>query len=273
LETGKYRLLVVDVDGTLLGAGVAVSDGNRRALAKAADRGVKVSLSTGRSVQACSPIIKQLSLDGYHIFFDGALVADQDGGEEVYVRPINGDLVRQFIEFVRGQDVNFDFFSATEYFAERETWASDIRRRFFGLEPTITDFAGLWQRERVIKGTVIVRSAEEKARADIVYRHFGGSLNFSWSRTPAYPGVDFINVVAPEVSKGEALAALSSFLGVTLDEVVAIGDGANDISLLSRAGLAIAMDNALGEVKAAADHVTLDVDHDGVAAAVDRFLL
>jgi hypothetical protein len=62
-------------------------------------------------------------------------------------------------------------------------------------------------------------------------------------------------------------------LGVSLSEIVAIGDGVNDIPLLSLAGLAVAMDNAPDEVKAVAHYVTLDVDHSGLAAAINRFLL
>jgi hydroxymethylpyrimidine pyrophosphatase-like HAD family hydrolase len=80
-------------------------------------------------------------------------------------------------------------------------------------------------------------------------------------------------VVAPDVSKGKALEALASFLGISLTEVMAIGDGINDIPLLSSVGLAVAMDNASDELKAVADHVTLDVDHHGVAAAINKFLL
>ena len=71
----------------------------------------------------------------------------------------------------------------------------------------------------------------------------------------------------------EALRALASHLGISLTEIIAIGDGVNDISLLSSAGLAIAMGDAPDEVKAVADYVTLDVDHSGLAAAINKFLL
>ena len=268
-----YKLLVVDIDGTLLDKNGAISAEDKDALARAGDLGIQVSLSTGRVIQACSGIINQLSLDGYHMFFDGALVANPGKGEEVYVKPVSEECVRQAIEFAHRNEIDLDLYSATRYFIERETWATDIRRQFFGLQPTIVDFSQLWQRERIIKGTLVVFSAEEKARADSFYLHFKSSLNFSWTKTPAYPGVDFINVIAPEISKGKALEALASFLGIPLTGVIAIGDGANDISLLSKAGLAIAMGNATDEVKAVADYVTLDVDHSGVAAAINRFLL
>ncbi len=267
-----YKLLVVDIDGTLLDKNGAISAEDRNALAEAGALGIQVSLSTGRVAQSCLGIIDELSLDGHHIFFDGALVSNLGKGEEIYVRPISEGLVRQVVEFAHLNAVNLDLFSATRYFVERETWVSDIRSQFFGIQPTIVDFTQLWRKERIIKGGLVVSSADERAKADSFSLHFKNRLGFSRTKTPAYPEVDFINVVASEVSKGKALEELASFLGIPLTQVMAIGDGANDIPLLSSAGLAIAMENAPDELKAVADYVTLDVDHSGVAAAINRFL-
>lgn len=177
------------------------------------------------------------------------------------------------VDFVHWNETNLELYSATNFFVEQESWASDIRRHFFGLEPTIIDFAKVWSRERIVKGTLVVRSAEEKAKAESFRRHFENKLTFSLTKTPAYPEVDFINVIALGVSKGNALEALVAHLGIPLCEVVAIGDGGNDASLLSRSGLAIAMGNATDELKALADYVTLNVDRHGVASAINKFLL
>ncbi len=268
-----YKLLVVDIDGTLLGKNRTVSAKDRGALARACDLGIQVSLSTGRVAQASLPIINQLSLDGCHIFCDGALVSNPKQDEEVYVQPISKVMVRQTVEFAHLNEINLEFYSTTHYFAERESWSTDIRRQFFGIEPTIVDFTDLWQRERIIKGTLTVSSPEERAKASSFCLQFKISLNFSGTKSPAYPEVDFINVLAPGVSKGKALEALASHMGISMNEIMAIGDGANDISLLSSVGLAIAMGNAPDEVKAVADYITLDVDHSGVAAAINKFLL
>jgi len=268
----KYKLLVVDVDGTLLGRDGSISVKDREALAKARDLGTMVSLSTGRVPRACLNIIKQLSLDGYHIFFDGALVSNPNQSEEVYIQPLNKSIVKEAVEFARSNDVYLELYSATRYFVEQETWGTDIHRQFFDLEPIVTDFTKLLNREQIIKAELVTSSPEEVARARSFYLQFHNRLHFSWVRTPAYPGVDFINVVDPGVSKGKALAALASHLGISTAEVMAIGDGTNDIPLLSLAGLAIAMDNAPDEVKRVAHHITLDVDHSGLAAAIDRFL-
>jgi Cof subfamily protein (haloacid dehalogenase superfamily) len=263
----------VDIDGTLLNKNGAISPKDKKALTQARSLGIQVSLSTGRVVKACLKILSQLSLDGYHMFFDGALVYNPVKDEEVYVEPISEKSVRQMIDFAHRNEINLELFSATRFFIERETWVTDIRRNFFGLEPTIVDFTRFRLNEKIIKGGVVVSSTEEKAKANDFYLHFKNRLNFSLTRTPAYPDIDFYNVVAAGVSKGKALKALASFLGIPLTEVMTIGDGTNDIPLLSSAGLAVAMGNAPEELKAVADYVTLDVEHTGVAAAIGKFLL
>ncbi len=268
-----YKLLVLDIDGTLLDKNGVVSAEDRNALARVGDLGLPVSLSTGRVAQACSEIISQLSLDSYHIFSDGALVSNPNSGKEIYVQPIDKVVVKQAIEFAHLNGINLGLYSTNHYFVERETWASDIRRDFYHTSPTIVDISKLWQKERIIKGALTARSLEERAKIEILYLQFKDSLSFSWTKTPAYPEVDFINVLAPKVSKGKALQALAPHLGISLAEVVAIGDGVNDIPLLSDVGLAVAMQNAPSEVKAVADFITLDVDHSGLAAAINKFLL
>jgi Cof subfamily protein (haloacid dehalogenase superfamily) len=264
---------VVDIDGTLLNRSGTVSARDRQALAAASRAGITVALSTGRVIDATRAILNELSLDGYHVFFDGALVADPSSGGEAYVEPIDAGLLAEAVAFARGNGVIIELYSSTQYFIEREDWATDIRRRFFRLEPTVTGLDRVCREERVIKGTLPARTPDEKARADGFCRHFGGRLSFSWTRTPAYADVDFVNVIAAGASKGRALEELAAFLGIRLSETAGIGNGGNDISLLSRAGLALAMGDSPDEVKAVSDFVVPDVESSGVAEAVERFIL
>lgn len=269
----SYELLVLDIDGTIVDKNGAISVEDRNALAEVCDLGLPISLSTGRVPQACLRIISQLSLDSYHVFADGALVSNPNSGREIYVRPIDKMIVKQVVEFAQLNGINLGLYSANHYFVGRETWASDIRRDFYHTLPNIVDISKLWQKGRIIKGALTVRSPEERAKIELLRLQFKDSLSFSWTKTPAYPEIDFINVLTRDVSKGKALEALASFLGISLAEVMAVGDGTNDISLLSSAGLAIAMGDASDELRAVADYVTLDVDHNGLAAAINKFLL
>lgn len=267
-----YKLLVVDIDGTLVDGHGNISPEDREALARVRSLGIQVSLSTGRGIKASLRVIEHLALDGYHIFCDGALVSSPHEGKEVYVQPLIQVVVTDMIDFAHRHGIDLELFSATHYFAERETWSTEAHRDFFGVEATLVDFNEL-REERIIKGGLVTTNPQEAARASEFCRHFEGRLHFSYARAPAYPGVDFINIIAPDVSKGKALEALASHLGLSLAEVMAVGDGTNDISLLTAAGLGVAMGNAKDEVKAVADHVTLDVDHSGLAAAISQVLV
>jgi Cof subfamily protein (haloacid dehalogenase superfamily) len=177
------------------------------------------------------------------------------------------------VEFARSHDIDLDLHSTTQYFAARETWSTEAHRQFFGTEPIIANFNRICEQERIIKGGLALTTPQEEARAKGFGDHFAGRLHFSQVKVPTYPGVTFVNILAPGISKGKALETLASHLGVPLAEVVAVGDGQNDISLLATAGLAIAMGNAHDELKKIADHVTLDVAQDGLAAAIKKFLV
>jgi len=266
----NYKFLVVDIDGTLVNRYGNISAEDEKALAWARALGIQISISTGRGTQASLSIIKRLSLDGYHIFCDGALVSNPERGEEICAWPISQTMVRELVALAHSHNIDLELFSDTQYFVERETWSTEAHRQFFGVEPTMVDFNRL--EARVIKGGMVTTTPEEAARARDFCRFFDERLHFSFARTPAYPGIDFINILSPGVSKGKALEALARYLGIPLGKVIAAGDGTNDVSLLTSAGLAIAMGNALDEVKAVADYVTLDVDQSGLAAALNKFL-
>ncbi len=268
-----YKLLVVDVDGTIVDSSGAISNEDEKALSGTMAAGITVSLSTGRVIKACRKILDRLSLNGHHIFFDGALVSDPSRNDEIYCQPIESGLVKQAVEFARANDICLELYSEEQFFAEKENWSDEVHYKYFGVAPTITDFDGIWSRERIIKAEMVVREHEERIKSNLFQTEFNGRLRFSIARSPAFPKIDFINIINAGVSKGVALKAMASFLGISMKEVIAIGDGLNDIPLLETAGLAVAMGNAFPEVKRVADYITLDVNNSGVAAVVERFLV
>jgi len=273
LSENKYKMLVVDIDGTLIGEKGVISKRDKEALKEVEARDIRVSLCTGRANGACRKIIEELELDGYHIFYDGALITDISGEKKLYASEIDKKIVKKMVEFTRTGDTYLELYSSKHFFAERRNWSDDIHSRFFGMVPRIMSYDGIWDREHIIKAELVVRSKEEEARAENFKKEFAEDLRFSIARSPSFPEIEFINIVNPDVSKGKALAVLAEYSGVSLDEVMAIGDGTNDIPLLEEAGLSVAMANARDELKKIADYITIDADSGGVAAAVEKFLL
>lgn len=271
-----YKLLVLDVDGTLLNGQNIISDEDKNAIDEARNRGVRVALCTGRVNQASKSILTRLELDGYHIFSDGAVVGSADNKKTIYAKTIDGALAKQLAEYVHAKKITtIDFFTPTNDYVEPETqpWVTEIRRKFFGLDPQVTDFSKLCEKEKIIKATHMVASEKDKQLSEDFQAQFGDKLRFSPTTNASYPELAFINIINPAVSKGEALKVLITYLGLSSEECIGIGDGVNDISLLLGVGLGIAMGNAPDELKKIAKHVTLNVEHSGVAAAVRKFIL
>jgi Cof subfamily protein (haloacid dehalogenase superfamily) len=267
----KYKMVVIDVDGTLVDKNGNIAEEDKLAVAHLVASYVTVVLSTGRVIQATIPVINELGLKGFHIFYDGALVSNPQNLATSYSRPLEAEVVREAIGFTRQNNIYLELYSSEKFFAERHNWSDDIHRNFFHVEPEMVNFDDIWDKERLLKAEIVVHNDEEAMQAKSFKDNFGNSLNYSLAHSPAYPEVDFINIIHPEVSKGEALKKMMDSYGHLPSEVIAIGDGLNDISLLEAAGVSVAMGNAFDEVKQVADYITLDVEQHGVAAAVNFF--
>jgi len=267
----KYSLVVIDLDGTLVDSKGTIAEEDKAAVARLTASFVKVSLCTGRILQTTMPFIKELNLDTPHIMFDGALIYAPSSHATLYSVTLEPEVVREAVEYCRAGDLYLELYSRDCFFAERENWSDEIHRKFFRVEPTFVSFNGIWDKEQLLKAELVVHSPEDAQKAKKFADHFNGRLNFSIAHTPAYPDVEFLNIVNPAVSKGAALRHLITLTGAHPAEIIAIGDGLNDIPLLREAGNAVAMGDAPDEVKQVCQYTTLDVEHHGVAEAINYF--
>jgi Cof subfamily protein (haloacid dehalogenase superfamily) len=269
----NYKLLIIDIDGTLVGRGGRVNEVDKKAIKAAEAKGIRVVLCTGRVVPACRRILKELKLKGYHIYFDGALVADVAEQDELFVWRIEEGIVKKAVEFSRRNGNYLELYSSEHFFAEKSNWSDVIHKEYFGVTPQRGSFDGIWDRERIIKAEVVVRSEAEVEQYQRFKEEFSGLLHFSVARSPSFPDIEFINITQRRVSKGNATEKLAGYFGIKTTEIIAIGDGSNDIPLFEVAGFSVAMGNAREELKEIADYTTLSVEEGGVGAAIEKFLL
>lgn len=267
----KYKLVAIDIDGTLVDKHGNIATEDKLAIQRLLASYVTVTLSTGRVIKASLPIVDELGLKGFHIFYDGALIYNPINLSTFYSKPLDQSVVREAIDFSRENNIYLELYSSEKFFSEKPNWSDDVHRKFFRVEPTTVNFDDIWNKERLLKAEIVVHDDEEAVKAKMFKDKFGDRLRYSIARSPAFPEIDFVNIVDPHVSKGEALKRLMEFNGYLPPEVIAIGDGLNDIPLLQAAGVSVAMGNAFPEVKQVSDYITLDVEQQGVAAAVNFF--
>ncbi len=267
-----YKLLVLDVDGTLIGEGAYPSRRVSQAIAAAKARGVEVALSTGRATEACYHLFKQLKLDGLHIVFDGAAVVEWPSNDLIFLQALSPLAGKRLIELAREYDLFLEIYAHDFYFIEKEGPLAEHQRQKLQITPLVTDLMRLINRVKIVKGQLLAADEAQKARADLVSHLMEQYCQMSWSLDPSN-GIYFGNAISRLVSKAKALRDMIDYLGISFAEILVVGDSFNDVSTFEVAGTKVAMGNAPDSLKALADWVAPPVSQDGVAAVIEKFIL
>jgi len=267
-----YKLLVLDVDGTLIGKGAYPSPKVTEAIKAAQAKGVAVALGTGRATEACYHLFRHLHLEGLHVVFDGAAVVDWPSNEIVFLRALPPPASRRLIELAREQDLFLEIYAHDFYFIEKEGKLAEHQRNKLQINPLVTDLLTLVDRIKIVKGQLLAADPGQKLRADRISTEMESYCKMSWSLDPSN-GIYFGNAVARTVSKAKALRDVVDYIGLSFDQVLAVGDSYNDLSIFEVAGTNVAMGNAPVSLSKLADWIAPPVEEDGVAAVIERFIL
>ena len=272
-RTPRYKLLLVDVDGTLVGKDGKISEENLAALRAANEAGVRVSICTGRSMLSSREQIEALGFDGFHAFYDGGFICQRDSGEVLHAGVVPPEAVKRLVEFAEQHDLYLELSSGARSYAARPCPIPELKAMAFDAEHSTGSLEGIWERERIVQGLVLSKGEANKALIDEIGRELAPATQIVRGPVVLTPGFDLGVILAGGTSKGSAIARFCDYHGITPAEVMAVGDWTNDIAMLKAAGLGVAMGQAPDEVKAAADCVTASIDEHGLAAAIRKYLL
>lgn len=268
----KYKLLVLDVDGTLLNDEREISKRTLAALLKVQQMGVRIVLASGRPTYGLMPLAKTLELGNYGGFvlsYNGCQIIKAQNGEILFERRINPEMLpylekkarkNGFAIFTYHDDTLITDSPDNEYI-KNEALLNNLKIIKEDEFSTTIDFAPC---------KCMLVSDKEKALIGLEQhweKRLAGTLDAF--RSEPY----FLEVVPCGVNKANTLGALLEHLGVTREEVIAVGDGVCDVTMLQLAGMGVAMGHSQDSVKVCADYVTASNEEDGVALAVEKLIL
>ena len=265
------KLLITDVDGTLVGADMLVTPGVRHAISRAREAGVQVALCTGRPAFGTRHYLTDLNLTGFHIFDAGATISDPLAGITLQRNGIERPLAREILEYARRTDVYMEIYGDEGYFIEKATSASRIHAELQRTTPTEGDLGAVVDRLPITKMESVVENDAEARRTQAMLDHFSDRIDYGWAIVPGMT-IRFVNLLAKGISKGDAVARLIAHLGLSPAQVIGVGDGPNDEPLLRAVGIGVAMGNGIESLKRTASWVAPSVDEDGLAAVIERYV-
>ena len=266
----KYRLLVTDLDDTLLGHDGKVSEGNRESIQAAIAAGVKVCLATGRMLCSALPIARSLGIhNGPIICCQGAVVADVQSGQILSRVGVPRALALEVLGFAEANSIYAHYVSDETYFLREATPESKVYAKMNGGHYGVETGEAFYDRLVFDPQKILLIGSPEKVAA--LYQEAQAKWGEQLSVVVSRPM--FLEFSHKDAHKGFALKNLARLACVSLAQTLAIGDGMNDLTMIQAAGFGVAIGNAVEALKDAAGYVAPPNDEDGVAHVIGRFLL
>ena len=263
-----YKLIALDLDGTLLNSGLRLSDGNAEALRAAVALGTQVVIATSRWYELALRTASRLGIETPIIASNGAIVKRPPDGKELLHLYLDGELAREVVTL--GDDSGWEMFTTIGSTTFMQMRPGVIPEKLpAGLKVAERQSGHLEDAQPtsvLVFGEEAVREVESRFMATYADR-----ARFSLNRPVGLP--HYVVLTHPEAEKASGLELVCRELGVEPREAIAMGDSESDLGMLRFAGLGIAMANSPDEVKRSALHIAPTNDQDGVAWAVRKFLL
>ena len=266
-----YKILALDMDGTLLNGKKEVTEKTKEALRAARERGVKVVLSSGRPIDGLRKYLNELDLvqdDEYVLSYNGCLVQETKSKKVIHEVGLTGKDLRYMYDISLNLGVNIQAFSPERgLITPKNSKYTEVEAQINGIDINIIDYAEIKEDDHIVK----IMFIDEPEILDEAIKKIPQEAFERFNICKSTPF--FLEIINKNGNKGEGLDALAKYLNVSKDEIIAVGDAGNDLDMINYASLGVAMGNATEEVKRASQYITASNDEDGVAQVVEKFIL
>lgn len=267
-----YKLIAIDMDGTLLKDDKTISAKTKEALKMASSLGIKIVLTSGRPIQGIKKYLNELKLTGkddYVIGLNGALICKcSDYSIISSNETLNGKDLKYIYNKVKEFKAYFHAFTTDEDLVNVESKFSKNEEKRINLKVRVVDFPTEIKDDDEILKVVL---EEEKDVLDKITTKIPTELFEEYN---VIRSVDFmLEFMKNGCNKATGIEKLAQYLGISKEEIIAIGDASNDKEMIEYAGLGVAMGNSKDDIKMLADFITKSNEEDGVAYVIDKFII
>lgn len=267
----KYEMIVLDLDGTLTNRDKVITPRTKEALMEAQRRGKKVVLASGRPTPGVTPLAEELCLKdygGYILSFNGGMIINCETGEIVFSQLLPAEANERIIELAEEHRVDFLTYEGDHIvtnkkeneYGQKESWITHMP--LVEVENTKDYLNFQVPKFLMLDDGDYLALVEPRVKAAL-------GKNFSVYRSEPF----FLEILPKGIDKALSLERLLDKIGMKREEMIACGDGYNDLSMIEFAGLGVAMENAVLPLRKIADYITDSNDDDGVGKVVEKFML
>ncbi len=271
-----YKLICMDMDGTLLNDKKEVSERAKKAINKAHELGVKVVIATGRIFVSAEFYGDIIGVKAPIIASNGAYVREKDSDKAIYEKGLGYENYQLIIDILKKYDIVPHFYTEDTIYTEKLVHSSLAYKNANKTLPinrqvkieVVDDWSRLFaeRNPKIIKAMAVGDDAEKTKEAKNEFIKLNKFQVVSSMKNT-------FEVMDKSTSKGNALKKICDYYGIDRNEIISIGDNENDISMIEFAGLGVAMGNAEETVKNIADYITTTNEEDGVAKVIEKYII
>ncbi len=265
----NYRMLVLDLDDTLLRDDYSISEKNKQRLKQAQEAGILVVLASGRPTQAMMKYAEELELKKYNsylISYNGAIITDLKDNTSIFEQTLNKQEIHDLYDYSKLNDLHIITYKDNQILTESESEYIDIEKDLTGLPINkVSNF-----KAAINQSAVKCILLDDPVRLKNFEPHLKASKK---DLSVAISKPFFLEVMPQGIDKAASIDRLAQRLNIKQHEIIAVGNAGNDLTMVEYAGLGIWVDNVSTELRSKADYIVASNNNDGVAEVVEKFIL